>query len=138
VGTGSVRRRDGFRRLFATQKHFPLVEAMAAGVATITSHVSEVAGDAAEPIDPLGAADLAAAIAKMMIYGELRTELAASNRKRPSSSLEVLRMPGSKERGAGWKADVAGRRPAPRTARLKRSFMRFRGPQAASKLQYWY
>jgi alpha-1,3-rhamnosyl/mannosyltransferase len=63
----------------------PLVQAMAAGVATITSHVSalpEVAGDAAELIDPLNTAELAAALAKLLTSPGLRTKLSVSGRKR--------------------------------------------------------
>ena len=63
----------------------PLVQAMAAGVATITSHVSalpEVAGDAAELIDPLNTAELAAAVEKLLTSPGLRTKLSVSGRKR--------------------------------------------------------
>lgn len=63
----------------------PLVQAMAAGVAAITSQVSalpEVAGDAAELIDPLNTAELAAALAKLLTSPGLRTKLSVSGRKR--------------------------------------------------------
>jgi glycosyltransferase involved in cell wall biosynthesis len=58
---------------------------MAAGVATITSHMSalpEVAGDPAELIGPLSAAELAAALVKLLIYSGLRAKLAVAGRNR--------------------------------------------------------
>jgi alpha-1,3-rhamnosyl/mannosyltransferase len=63
----------------------PLAQAMAVGVATITSHVSalpEVAGDAALLIDPLNTAELSSALAKLLTSSELRNKLGAAGRKR--------------------------------------------------------
>ena len=63
----------------------PLVQALAAGVATITSHISalpEVAGDAVEFIDPYSTSELAASLAKLLTSPGLRTHLSASGRKR--------------------------------------------------------
>lgn len=63
----------------------PLVQAMAVGVATITSHVSalpEVAGDAAQLIDPLNTAELSGSIGKLLTHSELRNKLGAAGRKR--------------------------------------------------------
>ncbi len=64
---------------------FPLVQAMATGVATITSHVSalpEVAGEAAEFIDPLSTSELAAALAKLLTSPGLRTKLSVEGQRR--------------------------------------------------------
>lgn len=63
----------------------PMAQAMAAGVATVTSHVSalpEVAGDAAEFIDPLNTVELAAALAKLLTSPALRSKLSVAGRKR--------------------------------------------------------
>ena len=64
---------------------FPLAQALAAGVPAITSHVSalpEVAGDAAEFIDPSSTAELAGSLTKLLLSPELRSRLAISGRKR--------------------------------------------------------
>ena len=64
---------------------FPLAQALATGVPTITSHVSalpEVAGDAAEFIDPSSPAELANALFKLLTSPGLRARLANAGRKR--------------------------------------------------------
>jgi glycosyltransferase involved in cell wall biosynthesis len=64
---------------------FPVVQAMAAGVAVVTSNVSclpEVAGDAALLVDPRSAAELAAAVTRVLESVDLRAELGARGRVR--------------------------------------------------------
>ncbi len=64
---------------------FPVVQAMAAGVPVTTSNVSclpEVAGDAALLVDPRSAAEIAAAITRVLESPELRAELGARGRVR--------------------------------------------------------
>lgn len=63
----------------------PLAQAMAAGVPAITSAVSsmpEVAGDAALLVDPSSAAEICAALEKLLPDAELRRELGARGRRR--------------------------------------------------------
>jgi glycosyltransferase involved in cell wall biosynthesis len=63
----------------------PLAQAMAAGVASVTSKVSslpEVAGEAALLVDPHSAAELSRAIETLLRSGDLRRELGAAGRRR--------------------------------------------------------
>jgi glycosyltransferase involved in cell wall biosynthesis len=63
----------------------PLLEAMAAGTAILTSNRSalpEVAGDAALVVDPEDTAQLAAALRQLTGDAELRLELARRGRER--------------------------------------------------------
>lgn len=67
---------------------FPVAQAMAAGVAVITSNVSsmpEVAGDAALLIDPKSQNELHHALSRLMTSDGLRAALAAAGRKRAES-----------------------------------------------------
>lgn len=64
---------------------FPVVQAMAAGVPVVTSNVSclpEVAGDAAVLVDPRSAAEIGAAVTRVLESGELRRELGGRGRVR--------------------------------------------------------
>jgi glycosyltransferase involved in cell wall biosynthesis len=64
---------------------FPVVQAMAAGVPVVTSHVSclpEIVGDAALLVDPRSVLELAAAVLRVLESATLRTELAARGRER--------------------------------------------------------
>lgn len=64
---------------------FPVAQAMAAGVAVITSNVSslpEVAGNAALLVDPRSQSELRAALVRMMGSPELRRALALAGRDR--------------------------------------------------------
>ena len=64
---------------------FPLVQALAAGVPTITSYVSalpEVAGNAAEFIDPSSPGELLDALFKLLTSPGLRARFANAGRKR--------------------------------------------------------
>ena len=64
---------------------FPVAQAMAAGVAVLTSNVSalpEVAGDAALLIDPRSPAELRDGLAKLLNYPDLRSRLALRGRER--------------------------------------------------------
>ncbi len=63
---------------------FPLAQAMAAGVASITSNVSslpEIAGDAAVLIDPRSIAELRDAMERLLLSPDLRAELACKGRR---------------------------------------------------------
>ncbi len=62
---------------------FPLAQAMAAGVPSVTSNISsmpEIAGDAALLIDPRSVTELRDALERLMLSPGLRTELAAKGR----------------------------------------------------------
>jgi alpha-1,3-rhamnosyl/mannosyltransferase len=62
---------------------FPLAQAMAAGIPSVTSNVSsmpEIAGDAALLIDPLSPAELRDALERLMLSPNLRAELGAKAR----------------------------------------------------------
>ena len=64
---------------------FPVAQAMAAGVAVVTSNVSclpEIAGDGALLVDPRSAAEIAAAIARLLESETLRDELRRRGRAR--------------------------------------------------------
>ncbi len=64
---------------------FPVVQAMAAGVPVVTSHVSslpEVAGEAAVLIDPRSQQELRDALARLLLSPDLRAELSARGRSR--------------------------------------------------------
>ncbi len=66
---------------------FPLAQAMAAGVASVTSNVSslpEIAGDAAVLIDPRSLSELRDALERLMLSPDLRAELATKGRRRAS------------------------------------------------------
>lgn len=63
----------------------PLAQAMAAGVAALTSNVSsmpEVAGDAALLVDPRSPAEIRAALERLLTCPTLRSELGARGRER--------------------------------------------------------
>lgn len=63
----------------------PLAQAMAAGVAAVTSNLSslpEVAGDAALLVDPRSPAEIAAALERLLTSPERRAELARRGRER--------------------------------------------------------
>lgn len=63
----------------------PLAQAMAAGVAAVTSNVSslpEVAGGAALLVDPHSPAEIGAALERLLSSPQLRSELAARGRER--------------------------------------------------------
>jgi alpha-1,3-rhamnosyl/mannosyltransferase len=63
----------------------PVLEAMAAGAAVVTSSVSslpEVGGDAVEYVDPRSVASLAAGLERVLNSSELRCTLGARGRKR--------------------------------------------------------
>jgi glycosyltransferase involved in cell wall biosynthesis len=62
---------------------FPLAQAMAAGVASVTSNISslpEIAGDAALLIDPRSVTELRNALERLMLSPDLRSELASKGR----------------------------------------------------------
>jgi alpha-1,3-rhamnosyl/mannosyltransferase len=64
---------------------FPVVQAMAAGVAVVTSNNSclpEIAGDAAALVDPRSAAEIAAALNRLLESESERAELAKRGRAR--------------------------------------------------------
>ena len=64
---------------------FPVAQAMAAGVAVLTSNNSclpEIAGDGALLIDPRSAAEIAAKLAELLESESLRKQLAARGRQR--------------------------------------------------------
>ena len=64
---------------------FPLAQAMAAGVAAVTSNVSslpEIAGGAALLVDPRSVDELRDAIEKLLLSATLRAELAARGAER--------------------------------------------------------
>jgi glycosyltransferase involved in cell wall biosynthesis len=64
---------------------FPVVQAMAAGVPVVTSNVSclpEVAGDGAVLVDPRSAAEIGAAVARVLESAEFRRELGGRGRVR--------------------------------------------------------
>lgn len=64
---------------------FPVAQAMAAGVAVVTSNVSslpEVAGDDAVLVDPRSAGELGAALERLLRSEALRREIGARGRKR--------------------------------------------------------
>ena len=64
---------------------FPLAQAMAAGVASVTSNVSslpEIAGDAAVLIDPRSVSELRDALERLLLSPHLRAELIAKGRAR--------------------------------------------------------
>ena len=64
---------------------FPVVQAMAAGVAVVTSNLSslpEVAGDGAVLIDPRSRDELRDALARLLLSPDLRRELAVRGRAR--------------------------------------------------------
>jgi glycosyltransferase involved in cell wall biosynthesis len=66
---------------------FPLAQAMAAGVASITSNVSslpEIAADAAILIDPRSAGELRDALERLLLSPDLRAQLAARGRAQAS------------------------------------------------------
>jgi glycosyltransferase involved in cell wall biosynthesis len=66
---------------------FPLAQAMAAGVACVTSNISslpEIAGDAALLIDPRSTTELRDALERLMLSPGLRSELAAKGRLQAS------------------------------------------------------
>jgi glycosyltransferase involved in cell wall biosynthesis len=66
---------------------FPLAQAMAAGVATVTSNVSslpEIAGDAALLIDPRSVSELRDALERLLLSPDLRSELIAKGRRQSS------------------------------------------------------
>jgi alpha-1,3-rhamnosyl/mannosyltransferase len=66
---------------------FPLAQAMAAGVPSVTSNVSsmpEIAGDAALLIDPRSVTELRDALERLMLSPGLRSELAAKGRLQAS------------------------------------------------------
>jgi glycosyltransferase involved in cell wall biosynthesis len=63
----------------------PLAQAMAAGVAAITSNVSsmpEVAGDGAELVDPLSVAEIRSALIRLLENDSLRERRAAQGKER--------------------------------------------------------
>lgn len=63
----------------------PLAQAMAAGVASITSNVSampEVAGEGAELVDPLSVAEIRAALARLLQSDSLRERRATQGKER--------------------------------------------------------
>jgi glycosyltransferase involved in cell wall biosynthesis len=63
----------------------PVAQSMAAGVPVITSNVSslpEVGGDAALLVDPKSAAELSAALSRMLLSPDLRAELRANGLRR--------------------------------------------------------
>ena len=64
---------------------FPVAQAMAAGVAVLTSNTSclpEVAGDGAAYVDPLSVTDLADTLARLLVSPEERKRLGAAGRLR--------------------------------------------------------
>ncbi|MCX6620077.1 MAG: glycosyltransferase family 1 protein, partial [Acidobacteria bacterium] len=64
---------------------FPLAEAMASGVASLTSNVSslpEVAGDAALMVDPRSVGEIGAALSRLLTSPSLRAGLSAAARRR--------------------------------------------------------
>jgi alpha-1,3-rhamnosyl/mannosyltransferase len=64
---------------------FPVAQAMAAGVAVITSNVSalpEIAGDAALLVDPRSHTELRDALSRLLLYPELRARLVDRGRER--------------------------------------------------------
>jgi alpha-1,3-rhamnosyl/mannosyltransferase len=64
---------------------FPVAQAMAAGVAVVTSNVSalpEIAGDAAILIDPRSQNELRDALQRLLLYPDLRVRMAARGRER--------------------------------------------------------
>jgi glycosyltransferase involved in cell wall biosynthesis len=64
---------------------FPVVQAMAAGVAVVTSNVSslpEITGGAALLTDPRSASELCGALARLLLSPDLRAELAARGARR--------------------------------------------------------
>lgn len=66
---------------------FPLAQAMAAGVASVTSNVSslpEIAGDGALLIDPRSVSELRDALARLMLSPGLRKEYSAKARRQSS------------------------------------------------------
>lgn len=66
---------------------FPLAQAMAAGVPSVTSNISsmpEIAGDAALLIDPRSVTELRDALERLMLSPNLRSELASKGRLQAS------------------------------------------------------
>lgn len=66
---------------------FPLAQAMAAGVPSITSNVSsmpEIAGDAALLVDPRSPSELRAALERLMLSPDLRSEISVKARRQSS------------------------------------------------------
>jgi glycosyltransferase involved in cell wall biosynthesis len=64
---------------------FPVAQAMAAGVAVVTSNVSalpEIAGDAALLVDPRSHEELRDALKRILLYPDLRARMAARGRER--------------------------------------------------------
>jgi glycosyltransferase involved in cell wall biosynthesis len=64
---------------------FPVAQAMAAGVAVITSNISslpEVAGNAALLVDPRSLAELRAALVRLLESADLRRALGMAGRQR--------------------------------------------------------
>jgi glycosyltransferase involved in cell wall biosynthesis len=64
---------------------FPVAQAMAAGVAVVTSNVSalpEIAGDAALLVDPRSQSEIREALHRLLLYSELRARMAARGRER--------------------------------------------------------
>ena len=64
---------------------FPVAQAMASGVAVMTSNLSslpEVAGDAAEYADPLSVESIRQALEKLLESADLRRELGERGRKK--------------------------------------------------------
>src|SRR5262249_4917055 len=64
---------------------FPVVQAMAAGVPVVTSNTSclpEVTGAAAELVDPMSPAEIAAAVKRLLESESRRTELIKRARER--------------------------------------------------------
>jgi alpha-1,3-rhamnosyl/mannosyltransferase len=64
---------------------FPVAQAMAAGVAVITSNVSalpEIAGDAALLVDPRSQSELRDALSRLLLYPEIRARMVDRGRER--------------------------------------------------------
>jgi len=64
---------------------FPVVQAMAAGVAVITSNVSalpEIAGDGAVLVDPRSQSEICEALTRLLLYPDVRKRVSARGRER--------------------------------------------------------
>ena len=86
----------------------PLAEAMAAGVACVTSNVSsmpEVAGEGARLVDPLSLSELSSALAALLESPEERARLGGTGRARAAA---LYRWPLVAERSLRFFKEVVG------------------------------
>jgi glycosyltransferase involved in cell wall biosynthesis len=86
----------------------PLAEAMAAGVACVTSNVSsmpEVAGEGARLVDPLSVSELSGALAALLENAEERARLGSAGKARAT---ELYRWPLVAERSLRFFREVVG------------------------------